>query len=238
MFEFSSILLELNLILDFYRERGLPEPTYQIYPDRTVFSWKGVASTESRGDLLSKLHKMFPPALLRSGNVPWIENLVKQLLQRNEMVTTAESCTGGRIGALLTEVPGSSRIYWGGFITYSNDAKVRLLGVPEHVLLEKGAVSRETVILMAQGATSLGKTQWAIAVSGIAGPTGGTAEKPIGTVYIALTGPNRYLRVEKIFFKGTRHEIRKKAALLSLLLLESAVCKEFDIDIEGLNVYI
>ena len=238
MFEFTSILLEPTGILNFFSERGLPEPGYQIYTDRTVFSFKEGSYPESVGNLLSELHRKFPPSLVRLGNVPWVENLVKQLVQRKEMVSTAESCTGGGIGALLTEIPGSSRIYWGGCITYSNDAKVRLLGVPEQVLLERGAVSRETVSIMAKQATSLGKTQWAIAVSGIAGPSGGTAEKPVGTVYIALAGPEGYMRVEKIFFRGTRQEIRKKAALLSLLLLESSVCKEFDIDIEGLNVYI
>ena len=237
MSEFTSILLDPTGILDFFRERGLPEPRYQNYTDRTVFSLKE-GPHAARGDLILELHRKFPPALLRSGNVPWVENLVKQLIDRKAMISTAESCTGGGIGALLTEIPGSSRIYWGGCITYSNEAKVRLLGVPEDVLLERGAVSRETVSIMAKQIASVGKTQWAIAVSGIAGPTGGTAEKPVGTVYIALVGPEGYMRVEKIFFRGTRQEIRKKAACLSLLLLESAVCREFDIDIEGLNVYI
>jgi len=145
MSEFTSILLEPTRILDFFKERRLPEPGYRIYTDRTVFSLEEGSYPVSVKDLLSKLHREFSPSLLRSGNVPWVEYLVKQLVQRKEMVSTAESCTGGGIGALLTEIPGSSRIYWGGYITYSNDAKVRLLGVPEQVLLERGAVSRETV---------------------------------------------------------------------------------------------
>ncbi len=238
MSEFTSILLTPQRIVEFFKERKLPEPQYRIYADRTVFIRKEGSEGVDPGDLLPELHREFPRAILRFGNVPWIENLVKRLIERKEMVSTAESCTGGLIGALLTDIPGSSKVYWGGVITYSNEAKVHLLGVPERVLLESGAVSRETVTLMAQQAMGMGNTQWGIGVSGIAGPTGGTTEKPVGTVYIALSGSNGYLRVERIQFTGTRQEIRKKTALLSLLLLESCVCKEFDIDIERLNAYI
>ncbi|MCX7787163.1 MAG: CinA family protein [Spirochaetes bacterium] len=163
---------------------------------------------------------------------------MNQLIDRKETIGTAESCTGGLIGSLITEISGSSKTYWGGVITYSNEAKVKLLGVPERVLLEKGAVSKETVTLMAQRMREMGNTHWGIGVSGIAGPMGGSTEKPVGTVYIALAGTNGYLRVERFHFKGARQEIRIKASLLSLLLLESCVCQEFDIDIERLNAYI
>lgn len=239
MSEFTTILLAPQNVLDFFKEKGIPEPQCQIFPDRTVFSWgTGRYDRGNPEELLSELHQVFPRELLRSGNIPWVENLVKLLIDRKEMVTTAESCTGGLIGTLITAIPGSSRIYWGGYITYSNEAKIRLLGVPEDVLRENGAVSRETVMLMAQQAMKMGNTQWAIGVSGIAGPTGGTIEKPVGTVYIALAGAQGYLRVEKVHFRGTRQEIRTKTAILSLLLLESCVGGDFDIDMKRLNAYI
>jgi len=238
MSEFTSILLTPQRVVEFFRERQLPEPQYRIYADRTVFIRKDGLDGVDPVNFLPELHREFPRALLRFGNVPWVENLVKRLIDRKEMVSTAESCTGGLIGTLLTDIPGSSKVYWGGVITYSNEAKVHLLGVPERVLLENGAVSRETVTIMAQQAMGMGNTQWGIGVSGIAGPTGGTTAKPVGTVFIALAGLNGFLRVERIHVTGSRQEIRKKSAILSLLLLESCVCKEFDIDIERLNAYI
>ncbi len=237
MSEITSILLEPSKVLEYLGARGIPEPHCQIYMDRTVYSWTMGSYGGDPEELVAELHREFPQVLLRAGDVPWVEDLVKLLTDRKEMIATAESCTGGLIGAILTEIPGSSRVYWGGCITYSNEAKIQLLGIPQSVLMEKGAVSRETVTFMAEQARKMGNTQWAIGVSGIAGPTGGTVEKPVGTVYIALARTRGHTRVEKFLFKGTRHEIRIKTAFVSILLLESAV-KDFDIDIERLNAYI
>jgi PncC family amidohydrolase len=105
-------------------------------------------------------------------------------------VATAESCTGGLIGSLLTDISGSSDYYLGGVIAYSNQVKQALLGVQAKTLSIAGAVSQETAIQMAHGARRLLGTDYALSVTGIAGPTGGTPGKPVGLVYIALAGPD------------------------------------------------
>jgi nicotinamide-nucleotide amidase len=114
--------------------------------------------------------------------------VVRELTARRETVALAESCTGGYIGHRLTNVPGASEVFLGGFVTYSNDAKQSCLGVPGSILAAHGAVSEFTARAMAEGAQARLKATYALAVTGIAGPAGGTAAKPIGTVYIALTG--------------------------------------------------
>ncbi|MBN1582399.1 MAG: CinA family protein [Anaerolineae bacterium] len=111
------------------------------------------------------------------------------LVKHNCTVVTAESCTGGLIGSLITDVPGSSNYYLGGVISYANSVKQELLGVEAETLATVGAVSRETALQMARGVRRLLRADYALATTGIAGPTGGTADKPVGLVYIALVGP-------------------------------------------------
>ena len=126
------------------------------------------------------------------------------LRARGATVGTAESCTGVLIGHLLTEVPGSSDYYWGGVISYANRVKQELLGVPAETLDTVGAVSRETALHMARGARRLLSVTYALAVTGIAGPSGGTPEKPVGLVYIALSGPD-VERCERHVWDADRH---------------------------------
>ncbi len=116
-------------------------------------------------------------------------HLLEMAAIRGLMIATAESCTGGLIGGLLTEVPGSSIAVERGFIVYSNLAKQELLGVPAGLIAEHGAVSREVAMAMAAGAVSRSAADIAVAVTGIAGPTGGSPDKPIGLVHIAVKGP-------------------------------------------------
>ena len=111
------------------------------------------------------------------------------LVKHNCTVVTAESCTGGLIGSLITDVSGSSNYYLGGVISYANSVKQELLGVEAETLATVGAVSRETALQMARGVRRLLRADYALATTGIAGPTGGTADKPVGLVYIALVGP-------------------------------------------------
>ncbi len=106
-------------------------------------------------------------------------------------IATAESCTGGLIAALLTEIPGSSDVVERGFVTYSNDAKMELLGVPRVTLDSVGAVSRETALAMASGALAHSHAQIAVAVTGVAGPGGGSADKPVGLVHLAVVRTGR-----------------------------------------------
>ena len=116
-----------------------------------------------------------------------IEEKVGEWLKRCQMtLSTAESCTGGGVAALVTSVPGSSEYFKGGIVAYSNEVKMHLLGVSPETLEKHGAVSRETVIEMARGAMKTLKTDCAVATSGVAGPGGGTPEKPVGTIWMAV----------------------------------------------------
>lgn len=117
--------------------------------------------------------------------------IVESLTEKGCTLATAESCTGGAIAAAITAIPGSSAMFKGGIVAYSNEVKTNVLGVNEETLAAHGAVSEETVLQMAQGARKLLKTDYAVATSGIAGPGGGTPEKPVGTVWMALAAGNR-----------------------------------------------
>jgi nicotinamide-nucleotide amidase len=116
------------------------------------------------------------------------EDLVRLLRARKATLVTAESCTGGLLAALVTEIPGSSHAFERGFVTYSNEAKTDLLGVGRETLARHGAVSEETARAMAAGALEKSSASLAVSVTGIAGPAGGTAEKPVGLVFLACVG--------------------------------------------------
>ena len=120
----------------------------------------------------------------------FVDALAARLVARGETLATAESCTGGLVAGMCTEVPGASAWFLEGAVTYGNAAKVRVLGVPEALLAEHGAVSEAVARAMAAGVRERSGATWAVAVTGIAGPTGGTADKPVGTVHFALAGPD------------------------------------------------
>lgn len=145
--------------------------------------------------------------------------LQERLLQRGERLAVAESCTGGLLAEVLTRVPGSSRVFWGGWVVYDNDAKTRLLGVSPALLVKQGAVSKPCAEAMAEGVLGRAPVDWAVAITGVAGPSGGTAKKPVGLVYLAVAGP-RGPRVVKKNFSGKRGEIRVQAVLAALKLLQ------------------
>jgi nicotinamide-nucleotide amidase len=148
-----------------------------------------------------------------------LAGVVGQLLkERGARLSVAESCTGGLLGELITDGAGASQWFVGGAISYSNDLKRSLVGVREETLKAHGAVSRETVIEMAEGANQRFGTQYAIAITGIAGPDGGTPEKPVGTVWIAVAGPTG-TETRNLNWRGTRDQIRRVSAFSSLHLL-------------------
>jgi len=122
-------------------------------------------------------------------NVTLEETVFKLLLKRKETIAVAESCTGGGIGYQLTKIPGSSKIFHGGVIAYNNSIKQRILGVPEELINIHGAVSKPVVESMAKGVQKKFKVNWAISVSGVAGPSGGSKLKPIGLVNFCIKGP-------------------------------------------------
>jgi len=149
-----------------------------------------------------------------------LEEVVGALLTvRNQTLALAESCTGGLISTMLTNVPGSSKYFERGVVSYSNEAKVSLLDVSPNILEKHGAVSAETVVAMAEGVRWLAQTSFGLAVTGIAGPSGGTAEKPVGLVYIALATDRTETQWRRHRFSGDRFMIRTRAAQTALDML-------------------
>ncbi len=151
--------------------------------------------------------------------------LGRTLLARGWRLASAESCTGGLIGHMATSVSGSSDWFAGGVVAYGIEIKERLLGVPAGVLAAHGAVSRETVRAMAAGARTLLGTEVAVAASGVAGPTGGTPETPVGTVWLGWSWPGGE-RQECFLFAGDRGEVKRQAAEAALLGVLSATREE------------
>jgi nicotinamide-nucleotide amidase len=141
----------------------------------------------------------------------------RALRERGQTVALAESCTGGMMGSLLTDVAGSSDYLRCGWVVYENAAKVRELGVREETLAAHGAVSEATVREMARGAMVRGGATWGVGISGIAGPGGGTEEKPVGTVHVAVAGPREAHR--HFVFPGARDYVRRLAAYWGMALL-------------------
>lgn len=142
--------------------------------------------------------------------LPILQQLADALQQRGWMLATAESCTGGMIAAACTDLPGSSNWFDRGFVTYSNDAKTEMLGVPAALIAEHGAVSEAVVRAMAKGAITHSKAQVSVAVSGVAGPGGGTPEKPVGTVWVGWC-VNGALHAQLLALQGDRAIIRTQA---------------------------
>ena len=143
--------------------------------------------------------------------------------KRGLRIATAESCTGGMIAAALTDVAGSSDVFERGFVTYSNDAKQELIAVPPTILAKYGAVSAETVDAMARGALARSRADVAISVTGIAGPGGGSAEKPVGLVWFGVARKVGEILTVREVFAGDRAAIRQAAVARALELLEDAV---------------
>lgn len=151
-----------------------------------------------------------------------LNSLTAKLSAKQLTVTCAESCTGGLLAGELTRLSGSSTWFETGFVTYSNEAKHKLLGVREETLAQYGAVSRQTVEEMAAGALKAADADFALSISGIAGPTGGSAEKPVGTVWFGLASAES-VEAKSVKFEGGRDEIRAQAVAYALAWLDSVV---------------
>jgi nicotinamide-nucleotide amidase len=154
--------------------------------------------------------------------VTFAQAVGEELARRGETICCAESCTGGLLSQLLTEVSGSSRWTAGGFVTYSNDLKQSALGVPRALLEQHGAVSEPVVRAMAEGARQRSGATWAAAITGIAGPEGGTPEKPVGTVWLALAGA-RGTAAKPAKYRGDRGQVRLQSAFGALQMLREAL---------------
>lgn len=149
------------------------------------------------------------------------KKILQNFEQKNFKLVTAESCTGGLLSALFTEISGSSKVFDRGFVTYSNDAKIQMIEVKKETLEKFGAVSEEVAKEMALGALKNSAADIAISITGIAGPDGGSAEKPVGLVYIACAKKNQ-ITIRKFNFSGDRSEVRKSALIAALEMLETS----------------
>ncbi|MEE9273614.1 MAG: CinA family protein [Robiginitomaculum sp.] len=145
--------------------------------------------------------------------------VVRMAIRHGKTIATAESCTGGWIGKALTEIPGSSSAYMGGFITYSDEAKTNLLGIPKPLIKANGAVSTPVAQAMALGAMTNMLTDIAVSVTGIAGPDGGTDAKPVGTMCFGLSTPDSITEHHEYFENKGRDYIRMQSVVFALELL-------------------
>ncbi len=172
-----------------------------------------------------QLQQLVKEFMVTNEDVPMEKVLGKLLLQKNKTVATAESCTGGYIAHLITSISGSSAFYKGSIVSYDNEVKTGLLKVSENMLKENGAVSEPVVIQMVKGVLQNIHTNYAIAVSGIMGPEGGTTDKPVGTVWIAV-GNNQKQVAQKLHFRFNRQRNIQLTALNALNMMRKFVLEE------------
>ncbi len=163
---------------------------------------------------------LFPKELVKKA-----ESLVNAAKAASVKFATAESCTGGLVSAVVTDIAGASSVFDSGLVTYSNRAKVEHLTVPSYFMNDFGAVSRETAIAMAEGLLLVSQVDLAVSITGIAGPSGGSDDKPVGTVYMGLSIKNNITLDKHFTFAGSRDEVR-------LLAVEAAI----DLLMEGLEL--
>ncbi len=177
--------------------------------------------------VVKELKSRFGPAVYSTDDEATLEDTVVELLARNNLtVSTAESCTGGLLSGRIINVPGASEVIKAGFVTYSNKAKRKFIGVRRSTIEKYGAVSEQTAKEMAKGVVDETGSDVGIATTGIAGPDGGTEEKPVGLVYIACcVGKN--VKVKECHFSGTREQIRKRSVTAALNLLRICILEYY-----------
>lgn len=214
-------------IADLFRESVNPSIAVLAHPGHVDV--KITAKAESKRQALELIASLEETLRERMGEWVFgvdddtIEGAVGQALgERGWTIATAESCTGGMVGALITSVPGSSVYYRGGIVAYANELKTAELGVPADLIERHGAVSEEVAEAMARGAKVRFGATVALSDTGIAGPDGGTPEKPVGLVYVGLAGPGPKVEVTRMILPGDREFIRRRAALAALRLVWKA----------------
>lgn len=214
--------------------RGLVEPVagasihYQVkFPEtlvKVVVRDRELVAAEARlAAIDAPLRERLAEVCYGIGDETLVERTTRRAIEQGKTIATAESCTGGMIGEMITRLPGSSRAFVGGAIVYSNDEKVRQLGVLPATLEAHGAVSVETAIELARGALERFGTAFAVSVTGIAGPDGGTPEKPVGTVWLALAARDGRLHTRKLAWPGARDQVRTLSAWWALAMIDAAL---------------
>jgi nicotinamide-nucleotide amidase len=209
-------------------EGALESIHYQVkFPEilvKLVVRGRDPAQTGARlEELDAAIRDRLSPYLYGTGDETLIERVMRRLLAARQTCATAESCTGGMVAEMLTRMPGSSAAFVGGAVVYANAEKTRQLGVADATLAQHGAVSEATVREMALGARARFGVDHAVAISGVAGPDGGTPEKPVGTVWLALATTGDFVATRKLAWPSTRDQIRTLAAWWALALIDAAI---------------
>ncbi len=220
----SAFCISEQDLLSEFKDYTHKEIELQIIKEnqRLLFFLKG-GSKKQRQEAFDYIVKKLGAGRIRQGVIMPAELAFAALQKTRKLLVVAESCTGGMLAKLLTDIPGSSQVFWGGFIVYSNAAKQELLGVNPKVLKSKGAVSQEVTAALAASALTRACSDVSVAVSGIAGPDGGTSRKPVGTVWICIMDKIKGQICLKYQFTGSRDEVRCKTAAAAFLLIESLI---------------
>lgn len=183
-----------------------------------AFGFSSIEAESKIQPVMDFIYSKVSEYILGVGEVSLSEAVGNLLKEQNKTVAVAESCTGGMLGSIFTDTPGSSEYFMGGVIAYSNNAKIKILGVDPETIEKYGAVSKETATQMARGVRKLFSTDFGISITGIAGPTGGTTEKPVGTVWIALADIQS-VDAEKFQFGNVRKINRERSVAAALTKL-------------------
>jgi nicotinamide-nucleotide amidase len=208
-------------------------PSYLGVDIKLVVSWSNLLVTSLKqkseaeakiAELEQKIREILGTYIYGTDDQTLEEVVGKLLSEKRKTIAVAESCTGGLIGAKFTNISGSSKYFERGVVTYSNQAKIELLGVPKEIIDQQGAVSEQTAILMAEGVKKLAKTDYGLSSTGIAGPTGGTPEKPVGLIYIGFASENDSF-AQKFQFGGDRITNRERAAQAALNMVRLFLIK-------------
>ena len=187
----------------------LPNPAKGVKLRLSFYDGEDLSNKETIKGLFNELKGILGNSLYGEGEDTLESVVSKALAERGETLSVAESCTGGNIGRIFTSIPGSSSLFKGGITAYDNSAKTDILGVDPGIIEKFGAVSEECVVAMAISVKKMFKTDWSISTSGIAGPDGGTDEKPLGTLWIAVSGPNVLVTKKSVYFGDRERNITR-----------------------------
>jgi nicotinamide-nucleotide amidase len=179
---------------------------------------QGVRIEAQLDDAERRVRERLGPAVYGAGDTTFCTELISALQRTGARIATAESCTGGLVADMITTEPGSSSVFDLGIVAYANEIKQRVLGVPEEVLRQHGAVSEPCVTAMARGVRELAGATYGVATSGIAGPTGGTPDKPVGTVHVAMATEGEVWHLERVF-PFDRRRNKEISAYVALMLV-------------------
>ena len=212
----TAFLTPESLLEDTFSSIAVPGEYWKTRAEghRIVFE---IMSPDRSSEIIALLKERLGDISIRQGETSAARLVTEALLEHRMKLVSAESCTGGLIGKMVSDLAGSSRVFWGGFITYADDAKRKLLSVSS--VKSHGAVSRETVVEMAEGAIAGSSADVAVSVSGVAGPEGGTDEKPVGTVWIAVKIRGKPASAWQFRFLGDRDRVRLLTAVAAMLLV-------------------